>query len=185
MSAANLSWAALYFTVPVVGVIVGRSYNARKHGSKENPFEGQSVLFSIGVVLLLLTLWPLVILGFALDPWITNYGYWMDRRRNRFHCRPEHLLGSLTVRDAEVSAKVVDPLHRAPGVPFGHLNLAWRAFLAKKKFGYRLKAFCIPGTAADALHAGAPRWSTPKGRKLGYAWVGLRSVKGEFIYEWD
>jgi hypothetical protein len=185
MSAAYWAWTALYLMVPVVGIAVARAYNGRKQESLSKLFRDQTVLFSIGTVVVLLTFWPLVLMGFALDPWITKFGYWMDGRRNRFQCRPEHLLGSVAVRDAEVSAKVVDPLHRAPDMPFGHLNPAWQTFLKQRRLGYRLKSFCIPGTAPTAMRAGAPRWSTPRGRKLGYAWVRLWRVKAEFIYEWD
>ena len=184
MSAAYWAWVALYLMAPVVGVALARAYSGRKQESLPTLFKEQTLIFSICGLLVLLTFWPFVLIGLALDPWITKLGYWRDSRRYRYHCRPEHLLGRVTVEDAEASGKVVDPLHRAPDLPFGHLNPAWHAFLKQRRFGYRLKSFCIPGIPPDALHAGAPRWSEPQGRRQGYAWVALWKVKAEFIAEW-
>jgi hypothetical protein len=169
--------------VPVFGIAVARAYNGRKQVPLPKLFEEQTLLFSIGAVLVLLAFWPLVCVSLALDPWITKLGYWQDNRRYRYNCRPEHLLGSVTVAAAEASAKVVDPLHRAPVAPFGHLNPAWQVFLKQRRFGYRLKSFCIPGISPETFRG--TRWTTPQGRKLGYAWVWLWRVKAEFIYEWD
>ena len=182
MSAVNWIWIALYVLTPVIGVFVGRAYNGRKRKLPPKVFEGETLLFSIGAGLALLIFWPLVAVAFAIDLWITKLGYWRDRRRNRFYCRPEHLLRRVTVEEAEADAKVVDLLDRTPNLPFGHLNPAWQAFLTKKKFGYRLKQFTIPGKPA---REGGPEWSASKGRMVGFAWVGLRNVKAELICEWD
>lgn len=184
MSAAYWPWVALYLMVPVVGIAVARAYNSRKQESLSKLFEGQTLLFSVGAILLLLVFWPLVCVGLALDPWIAKLGYWRDARRNRFQCRPEHLSGSVTVEDAEASGKVVDPLHRVPDLPFGHLNPVWRGFLKQRRFGYRLKSFSIPVHCPEAQAFTGTCSATPQGQRLGYAWVGLWSVKAEFIYEW-
>ena len=185
MSFVNWVWITLYALTPVVGVFAVRTYNGCKNKSLHKAFEGETLLFSIGVVLVLLTLWPLIAFGFALEPWILKFSYWRDRRRNRFHCSREHLLGSVTVERAETVATVIDPMHRVPDAPFGHLNAAWNAFLKRKRWGYRLRSFQVPGTPLDDLHAGAPHWTVPRGRMLGYAWVCFWKIKAEFIYEWD
>jgi hypothetical protein len=163
-------WVALYVLTPVVGIVFGRAYNARKRGSTGQFFEGQTLLFSVGAVLAILFFWPLVIVVFAIEPLAERLKHWRYKQQDRFHSRPEHLLGNATVHDAEAGAVVVDPLGRVPALPFGHLNAAWKAFLEKKKFWYRLQKFHIPGTL--------------QGQKAGYAWVVLGRVKAEFIYEW-
>lgn len=182
MSTAYWVWVALYLMIPVVGIVIGRAFNGRKQKSPAKLFEGETVLFSVGMVVAVLALWPLILVGFALDPWVTSVGYWMDRRRNRFLSRPEHLLGKVFIAEAENGAMVVDPLHRVPDLPFGHLHAAWQEFKQKKKFWYRLRQFSIPGTPP---RKNVPQWSTPQGQKLGYAWVGLGRIKAEFIYEWN
>lgn len=182
MRAEYWRWAGLYFVVPVVGVIVGRAFNSQKKESLSKLFEAETLLFSIGMVLLMLILWPLIAFGIALDPWITSVGYWLNRRRDRFKCRPEHLLGCLSIEQAEANAVVIDPRQRVPNLPFGHLNAAWQEFKQKKKFWYRLRQFSIPGTPPLK---GDAQWSAQRGWKLGYAWVSLWRVKAEFLYEWD
>jgi hypothetical protein len=185
MSDQQLQWVIAYFVVPFVLFAVVRTYTFFKLGAKESPFKEESVLFNMGATIAAIALWPLVALGFAIGAVLESPQFLAIWRPKWFHCQRKHLLGSVTVEDAEASAKVVDPLHRAPDLPFGHLNPAWQAFLKQRRFGYRLKSFSIPGTSPDALHAGAPRWSTPLERKLGYAWVWMWQVKAEFIYEWD
>jgi hypothetical protein len=184
MSGAYWGWAVLYVMTPVVGLGIGRKYSSRKQEPLAKLFEEQTLLFSIGFVLVLTVFWPLVLVSFALDPWISKIGYWLQRRRHRFHCQRKHLSGSVTVEVAEASAKVVDPLHRAPDLPFGHLNPAWHVFLKQRKFGYRLQSFRIPGIPL-VLPAEFPDYSVPLRRKVGYAWVGLWEIKAEFIHEWN
>jgi hypothetical protein len=156
-------------------------YNARKYDTLSKPIEHETKLFLFGSFLVLLIFWPLVLVGFALDPWITSIGYWLDRRRNRFACKSQHLLASVSVTDAEDGARIIDPLHRVPNLPFGHLNPTWHEFLQKKRAGCRLWKFTIPGNADE----NDPQWSTRAGGKVGYAWVRWRRVQAEFVYEWD
>ena len=163
-------WVALYVLTPVVGIAVARAYRGHKADKLPPLFEGQSVLFSVGAVLTILFFWPLVIVIFATEPLAERLKHWRYKQQDRFHSRPEHLLGNATVHNAEAVAVVVDPLGRVPALPFGHLNAAWKAFLEKKKFWYRLQKFHIPGT--------------PQGQKVGYAWVGLGRIRAEFVYEW-
>ena len=154
-------------------------------GAILNPYKGETLLFSIGVTLVILFLWPLLILTMLLEPQCDDLKYRLAARRERFHCCREHLLESVTVESAERAATVMDPIHRVPDAPFGHLNAAWNAFLLRKRWGYRLRSFHIPGTPPDGLHEGTPHWTVPRGGMLGYAWVGFWTIKAEFIYEWD
>lgn len=163
-------WVALYVLTPVVGIAIVRAYQGFKTNKLPSLFEGQTVLFSLGAVLAILVFWPLVIAVFALEPWTERLKHWRYKQQDRFHSRPEHLVESATVHDAESGGVVVDPLGRVPALPFGHLNATWQAFLEKKKFWYRLQKFHIPGT--------------PQGQKVGYAWVGLGCIQAEFICEW-
>ncbi len=179
---SNWGWAALYVMTPVFVIISARLYMRFESDSLPKPFDRQTALTSIVMVLVLLTLWPLVAVGIALDPWKTTFGYRIDRRRDRFHSRQEHLLGMVSIAEAENGAMVVDPLHRVPDLPFGHLHAAWQEFKQKKKFWYRLRQFSIPGTPPGK---NGPQRSRPQGQKLGYAWVGLGRIKAEFIYEWN
>lgn len=156
-------WAGLYFLVPVVCFVLRLAYMVVKSDALTNPLKGETLLFGIVTVLAVLMLWPLLL--------IAGVKYEMDRRRDSFYCRPEHLLGTVTVQDAEAGAVVVDPFGRAPDLPFGHLHAAWQAFLNKKMVWWRLQKFHIPGA--------------PNGQKAGYAWVGLGRIKAEFICEWD
>jgi hypothetical protein len=57
-------------------------------------------------------------------------------------------------------------------VPFVHLNSAWQTFLKKKRLGYSLRKFTIPGKLDN--RSGQPKWSTPSGRRVGYT-SGTRS----------
>lgn len=47
----------------------------------------------------------------------------------------------LTIAQIEASERVVDPLGAVPDLPFGHLNPAWRAFVAELRPGDRVHAF--------------------------------------------
>lgn len=180
MTANYAYWAASYLMTPVIGVFLVRMYNVSKHDMPSKPFEGETKLFFFGSMLVLLIFWPLVLVGFALDPWITSIGYRLDQRRNRFACKKQHFLTSVSVADAETSTKIVDPLHRVPNLPFGHLNPAWHEFLQEKRAGCTLWKFTIPGKADED----GSQWSEPAGRKRGYAWVRWGRVQAEFVYEW-
>ena len=185
MRAEHWGWVVAYVMTPVLVGAVTRTYAHFKRRPGSSPFEGETVLFSFGAVLALLAFWP------ALFIFLTGESLFGFVKRHAFdsspgvNCQRKHLLRKSTAKDAEAGATVVDPLRRVPDTPFGHLNRGWQDFLAKKQRGDRLKSFAILGDAMKTRPDWGPTWSTPRGRKLGYAWVGLWRVKAEFIYEWD
>ena len=176
-------WVAAYLMVPLIVVIFGRVFCWAKHDSVPEFFGGESKLFAIGSMLIVFFLWPLLPLGFLLEPIFTALGDRIASRQRVFCCKAHHLLEKVSVTDAEAAAKVIDPLHRVPDRPFGHLNPAWQAFLKKRRFGYSLRKFVIPGD--ENSHARDSECSTPRGQMKGYTWVMWRFTKAEIIFEWN
>jgi len=177
-----LHWLGWYFAIPLALGIAIKCYTYFVLKNREKYSSSKELLFSLGAVLLTTLLWPLVIPAILLDRMFGNTGLSASTSKAKLYCQRKHLLSSISIAEAESKGKVIDPLRRAPDLPFGHLNPAWQTFLKKQRFWYRLKAFTIPGEPA---RKDGPQWSMPRGRKLGYAWVGLWRVKAEFLTEWD
>ena len=79
-----------------------------------------------------------------------------------------------TPAEAEKLGVVIDPLRRAPVLPFGHLNGAWVAFLDGQGADFSLWYFEVPLE------------NTPNRQRLacrGFAWVKARKVQAEFVFE--
>jgi len=171
MAPEHWRWVLAYLMAPLAMIAIVRAYLYFKHGQNESPFKGESLLFNIGAGLLLLLLWPLIVPAILVDQKFKVADRLSAPRISQRQCKSEHLTGSVVVPEAEASAKVVDPLHRVPDLPFGHLNTAWLSFIRQKEIGYRLHSFAIPAKSGISMR--------------GYAWVRLGSVKGEFIYEWS
>jgi hypothetical protein len=170
MFAEHWRWVLAYLLTPLVMIAVVRAYLYFKQGQNESRFKDESLLFYIGCAVLLTLFWPLIVTAVLLDEKFNvadRVAGWSD---SPWQCKREHLTGSVEVQGAESIDKVIDPLHRVPDIPFGHLNAAWLAFLAQRKFGYRLHSFAIPDKSGVAMR--------------GYAWVRLGTVKAEFIHEW-
>lgn len=181
MNADFLQLLAWYFALPIALIAVAKFYTYFVLKNRELDPLTETGLFnalSIGIAVIF---WPLVIPVLWLG---TKYEdeWFSDKPKPHFWCQHHYLGNAVSVEHAEVSGKVCDPLHRAPDVPFGHLNQAWQVFIAKKRYGYRLWQFTIPG---DSEREDGTLWSKPRGRKVGFAWVRLWAVKAEFIYEWD
>ena len=85
-----------------------------------------------------------------------------------------HLHESLTVPQIEARAAVADPLGAVPKLPFGHLNAAWKIFIA--------------GVAADEeIWSFTALWQTPWGRKeirAGYVVVRGGVPANHFVTLW-
>ena len=168
-------WALGYVAAPLVIMAVVRGYLYLRHGVAVHPFKGEPPLFSAVAGVLLLTLWPVMVPVVLLDEKFKVVdrlcgGLQRTARDDRV------LLEVVTIEEAEASGKVVDPLHRAPDLPFGHLSGAWRTFLAQRRMGYRLQRFTIPANERNGNDA------PPAAR--GLAWVRWQTVKVEFCYEW-
>jgi hypothetical protein len=168
-------WAVGYVAAPLVMIAAVRGYLYLRHGDAVHPFKGESPLFSAVAAVLLLTLWPVMVPVVLLDEKFKVVdrlcgGLQRTARDDRV------LLEVVTVEEAEASGKVVDPLHRAPDLPFGHLNGAWNVFLAKRRMGYRLKRFTVPANERNGNDA-------PPAAQ-GFAWVKWGTVKSDFLCEW-
>ena len=92
----------------------------------------------------------------------------------KFRCQREHLRMLTSPLEAEKLGVVTDPLGRTPALPFGHLNGAWVAFLAKEEPGFSLWYFEVPLDHAPDRHRLALR---------GFAWVKTRKLQAEFVFE--
>jgi hypothetical protein len=99
----------------------------------------------------------------------------------QFKCQREHLVRKVTPEEAEAGAMVIDPLGRAPRVPFGHLHAGWTHLLALKSPKHDLWWFEVPPPFAeksDTAEKPRPQWS-------GYAITRGKSVRAEFFVEWS
>ena len=180
----DLIWVRLgaYFLAGVVVLGAIRLNNFRDYPEMRGPTEkGQRVRVAFSY-LALIAIWPLAAYASLADR--LNLPQPSGRPRpaagKSFACKREHLTCRVTVADAEATAKVVDPLHRVPDKPFGHLHTGWLHFTANRQRFDRSWAFEIPGNKdSSAKRAAAP------GRKLGYALVRWGKVRAEFLYEWD
>ena len=116
---------------------------------------------------LILLIWPVVLVILILDICFWSKDHWTPDPEAAFNCRRQHLVRVVAPEAAEAEAKVVDPLGRAPDLPFGHLNAGWRELLAGRQIGDTLWYFEIAGA------------------KRGYALVQSGKVRAEFVFEWD
>ena len=116
---------------------------------------------------LILLIWPLAIVIFIQSVCFPSNGHWKPDPEAAFNCRRQHLVRVVAPEAAEAEAKVVDPLGRAPDLPFGHLNAGWHALLADRQIGDSLWYFEVLGA------------------KRGYALVQASKVRKEFVFEWD
>lgn len=88
----------------------------------------------------------------------------------KFTVGRQHLLGQLTVEDAEAREFVIDPLRGVPELPFGHLHAAWKEFLKGHADGSELWSF-------------SGRWQTWWNQELrsGYVLVRNGSSGAQFL----
>ena len=100
---------------------------------------------------------------------------------DQFKCQKEHLVRKVTPEEAEAGAMVIDPLGRAPRVPFGHQHAGWVHLLSRKTQKHDLWWFEVPPPFAEKSDSGEkprPQWS-------GYALTRGNSVRAEFFVEWS
>jgi hypothetical protein len=96
------------------------------------------------------------------------------QEEREFEVTRAHLHEPLTVPQIEAREAVADPLGAVPKLPFGHLNAAWKIFIA--------------GVAADEdLWSFTAPWQTPWGRKeirAGYVVVRGGVPANHFVTLW-
>lgn len=105
-------------------------------------------------------LWPVAVCMYLKDI------FWKDKepelkRGREFAVAHDHLQQQLSVQGVEAREIVNDPLGAVPNIPFGHLNPAWRTFLANH-------------SDDDALWSFTARWENALGGeelKAGYVFV--------------
>ena len=91
-----------------------------------------------------------------------------------FAVEPVHLQAWLTLGEIEARERVDDPLGAVPNVPFGHLNAAWRTFLASRASGDELWSFTAPWRT----------WLLQPELRSGYALVRNGTPVAHFLTVW-
>jgi hypothetical protein len=86
-----------------------------------------------------ITIWPLIVLILLEDK--LNIGPGAPVRERVFAVKRADLLEKLTAEQIEARERVQDPLGAVPDLPFGHLNAAWKVFLAGCQPGDKLWSF--------------------------------------------
>jgi hypothetical protein len=142
--------------------------------SANRPFDWRKAIESVLFVPLALLVWPLSIGVGISEIRKPTKTYPEPSLEEKFHCQREHLRMPISSIEAEKMGVVVDPLGRAPTLPFGHLNGAWVTFLSKKEPEFSLWYFEVPLTKALVRHERACR---------GFAWVKARKIQAEFVFE--
>ncbi len=127
-----MSWLLAY----AVTVAVALAVFLQKQGSRQ---EGE-VAAPLPALVLMAVFWPVVLIVLLSE----RLGEWKAARqeeRSRFRVEPRHLVERLRQEEIEARERVVDPLGAVPSLPFGHLNAAWKAFLASCPEGGELWSF--------------------------------------------
>ena len=96
------------------------------------------------IVLVTTALWPLVIPFMLREKW----SYWRSDKQRRseeriFAPTPADLRTRLGVAEIESNEMILDPLGGVPQLPFGHLNEAWRSFLANLPLGAEFWSYAV------------------------------------------
>jgi hypothetical protein len=138
---------------------------------------------------IMLLIWPIgFVWGLHMRIETTNR---KPKPEDAFKCKRAHLVSHMTTPDAEKLGLIVDPLNRAPELPFGHLNAGWLAFLQKAKPGDALWYFEIPSKEMTKAEKKAEAKTKAKDqepksiRYRGFAWIQQSTTQTEFIFESD
>lgn len=96
-----------------------------------------------------ITIWPFMVLILLEDK--LNIGPGARVPERVFAVKRADLLEKLTVEQIEARERVQDPLGAVPNLPFGHLNAAWKVFLAGCQPSDKLWSFSArwPGDWGD------------------------------------
>jgi hypothetical protein len=138
------------------------------------PYDWREKAKSVLFVPLAVLVWPLSVGVGITELRKPARSYRAPAPEEKFRCQREHLRMLTSPLEAEKLGVVTDPLGRSPALPFGHLNGAWVAFLAKEEPGFSLWYFEVPPENARGRHERACR---------GFAWVKARKVQAEFVFE--
>lgn len=108
-------------------------------------------LVPLAIVLLFIPAWPWILSVEFNFPW-HRLKFWSDKAATdvtltwpdsepEFEVKEANLLEKLSQADVEANERVEDPLHAVPDEPFGHLYVAWKAFVAGLEPGCELWSF--------------------------------------------
>jgi hypothetical protein len=179
MSVEHWQWLGWYMGFPVLSLSIALTTGLRQHGWESWPYRGTDALRNFGRALAFLGFWPVfaAYLIYVAVHAAIQYEARSVAGATNAACQRRHLVAKVTIQEAEEIGSIVDPLHRVPDLPFGHLNATWLAFLSKKQFGYGLHSFAVSEKSLAGM-------SKTQCAKRGFAWVRLGVVKAEFTCEW-
>ena len=185
----ELQWFAVYIGVGVCAVLLMRLYvkwvvcpPQESEFVKEmmaairtdQPDDWRKRAKSVLFVPLAVLVWPLSIgIGISEIRKPTKT-YPEPSPEEKFRCQREHLRMPISIAEAEKLGVVIDPLERAPDLPFGHLNGAWVKFLSGRETDFTLWYFEVPRKNARIRYERSCR---------GFAWVKARKIQAEFVFE--
>ena len=139
----------------------------------------RDALTTMAMLPLIAVVWP-VVLVWGITVLCSPNAAWRSKlAAATFCCKPQYLRKPITQAEAEMLDLVIDPLGRAPALPFGHLNAGWLAFLGKEAEGFALWYFEISREPAPVGGLVQPVWLCSRG----FAWVKAREVQAEFVFE--
>ncbi len=190
----TLQWFGVYLVVGACALVLLRLYVTlvlRPPGDSEfvtemmaairadEPYDWRKTAKSVLFIPLAVLVWPLSVGVGLREIQRPSRTYREPLPEEKFRCQREHLRMLTSPSEAERLGVVIDPLGRAPALPFGHLHNGWRAFLRKQEPEFSLWYFEVPLIELpDTEHGGAPRL-----KHRGFAWVKARKVQAEFVYE--
>jgi len=145
----------------------------------ENGINWKDALITLLAFSLLSVVWPVLVLWMLINTFSGKASWRSKLPEAAFTCKPPHLRKTITQVDAEKLGAIIDPLGRAPTLPFGHLNAGWLAFLGKEAESFALWYFEVPCKPMSTGESTQPVFSSHRG----LAWVKSRKVKAEFIFE--
>ncbi|MFZ4711842.1 MAG: hypothetical protein ACOYMH_18580 [Zwartia sp.] len=145
----------------------------------EKQFQWKDEFITLLICCLFSVAWPVILVWIPISL-CSSSANWRSRLPSAsFKCQPAHLRKAITPFVAETLGTVIDPLNRAPSLPFGHLNAGWLAFLGMEAEGFALWYFEVP----CAPIATSESTQTVLLNQRGLAWVKSRKVKAEFVFE--
>ena len=132
-----------------------------------------NIVAPILAAVLVLAVWPIALVVDGILRFSKKTDASMDKER-KFAVTLGDLQELVTVEEIEQREKVFDPMRAVPDVPFGHLNAAWKKFLAGLE-------------PQDAIWTFSAHWTTTWGRKdlrSGYAVVRGDAIGPYFLTMW-
>ncbi len=142
-------YALSYIAFGIVALIVCRVINWLRHRNQDRfvsellaarksslgSFRPLDAFKEIGVWGFALLIWPIAVWVVVWDIFAAikrgNVAYREPDPQDRFYAK-DNLTEIVSIDQAESRERIMDPLGRVPPVPFGHLSVGWKRFLARK-----------------------------------------------------